>query len=140
MKSAGQSRENTPPPVGAGGGARRRRDGRGKKAPLADQGWCSAQRIRIWMVAGGNHTIIHAVMAVSRKAMTEGIRTPMFPSTYNKCSCTIPQSRACVRRASQLPLHKGAFGCSRTPSGGSRRGCAWGDQPMGLGEESIGET
>ena len=27
---------------------------------------------------------------------------------------TIPQSRACVRRASQLPLHKGAFGCSRT--------------------------
>ena len=27
MKSAGQSRENTPPPVGAGGGARRRRDG-----------------------------------------------------------------------------------------------------------------
>ena len=44
----------------------------------------------------------------------EGIRTPMFPSTYNKCSCTIPQSRACVRRASQLPLHKGAVGCSRT--------------------------
>ena len=53
-------------------------------------------------------------MAVSRKAMTEGIRTPMFPSTYNKCSCTIPQSRACVRRASQLPLHKGAVGCSHT--------------------------
>ena len=45
------------------------------KAPLADQGWCSAQRIRILMIAGGNHTIIHAVMAVPRKAMTEGIRT-----------------------------------------------------------------
>ena len=52
-------------------------------------------------------------MAVSRKAMTEGIRTPMFPSTYNKCSCTIPQSRACVRRASQLPLHKGAWVLTR---------------------------
>ena len=51
---------------------------RSPKAPLADQGWCSAQRIRILMIAGGNHTIIHAVMAVSRKAMTEGIRTPII--------------------------------------------------------------
>ena len=31
-------RKHTPPPGGAGGGARRRRDGRGQKAPLADQG------------------------------------------------------------------------------------------------------
>ena len=30
------------------------------------------------MIAGGNHTIIHAVMVVSRKAMTEGIRTLIF--------------------------------------------------------------
>ena len=28
------------------------------KAPLADQGWCSAQRIKIIMTAGGSHTII----------------------------------------------------------------------------------
>ena len=72
-------------------------------------------------------------MAVSRKAMTEGIRTPMFPSTYNKCSCTIPQSRACVRRASQLPLHKGAFGCSRTPSGGEPEGVRLGRPTHGVG-------
>ena len=43
-------------------------------------------------------------------------------------------------KGKRLPLlTKGAFGCSRTPSGGSRRGCAWGDQPIGLGEEGIGE-
>ena len=53
-------------------------------------------------------------MAVSRKAMTEGIRTPLFPGTLSERSFTIPQSRACGGRASQLPLHKGAFGCSRT--------------------------
>ena len=33
---------------------------RSAKAPLADQGWCSAQRIKIEMIAGGNHTIICA--------------------------------------------------------------------------------
>ena len=49
-------------------------------------------------------------MAVSRKAMTEGIRTFLFPGTPCKRNFTIPQSRACVRRASQLPLHKGALG------------------------------
>ena len=32
----------------------------GAKAPLADQGWCSAQRIRILMIASGNHTLIYA--------------------------------------------------------------------------------
>jgi len=47
-------------------------------------------------------------MAVPRKAMTEGIRTPLFPGTLNRRTFTIPQSRACVRCASQLPLHKGA--------------------------------
>ena len=30
------------------------------KAPLADQGWCSAQRMKILMIAGGIHTIIRA--------------------------------------------------------------------------------
>jgi len=52
------------------------------------------------MIASGNHTIIHAVMAVSRKAMTEGIRTLSFPRTHNEQHFTIPQSRACGRRAS----------------------------------------
>ena len=45
-----------------------------KPSPL---GWCPAQRIRILMIAGGNHTIIHAVMAVSRKLETdEGLASP----------------------------------------------------------------
>ena len=48
------------------------------KAPLADQGWCSAQRIQILMTAGGSHTIVYAIMAVAHKAMTEGIRTYLF--------------------------------------------------------------
>ena len=33
---------------------------RSAKAPLADQGWCSAQRIKIEMIASDNHTIICA--------------------------------------------------------------------------------
>ena len=33
---------------------------RSAKAPLADQGWCSAQRIKIEMIASGSHTIICA--------------------------------------------------------------------------------
>ena len=49
-------------------------------------------------------------MAVSRKAMTEGIRTFLFPGTPCERNFTISQSLACVRRASQLPLHKGAGG------------------------------
>ena len=40
--------------------------------------WCSAQRIKIVMIASGNHTIIHAVSCVPRKHETEGIRTIMF--------------------------------------------------------------
>ena len=51
-------------------------------------------------------------MAVSRKAMTEGIRTPSTPGTLDRCSFTIPQSK--IRDFCQLPLHKGAVGCSRT--------------------------
>ena len=47
-------------------------------------------------------------MAVPRKAMTEGIRTLITPGTLNRHGFTIPQSRACGGRASQLPLHKGA--------------------------------
>ena len=51
-------------------------------------------------------------MAVSRKAMTEGIRTSLFPGTPCECNLTIPQSK--IKDFCQLPLHKGAVGCSRT--------------------------
>ena len=46
--------------------------------------------------------------AVSRKAMTEGIRTSIFPGIVNNRAFTIPQSQPSVRRLCQLPLHKGA--------------------------------
>ena len=51
-------------------------------------------------------------MAVSRKAMTEGIRTSLFPDTPCERNLTIPQSK--IKDFCQLPLHKGASGCSRT--------------------------
>ena len=51
-------------------------------------------------------------MAVPRKAMTEGIRTVVFPGILNNRTFTIPQSK--IKDFCQLPLHKGAFGCSRT--------------------------
>ena len=82
------------------------------KAPLADQGWCSAQRIKIEMIASGNHTLICA--APVRTLGLRGSELSSFRALSIKRSFTIPQSRACVRRASQLPLHKGAVGCSRT--------------------------
>ena len=60
-------------------------------------------------------------MAVSRKAMTEGIRTFLFPGTPCERNLTIPQSK--IRDFCQLPLHKGAVGCSRTSAffNGSRK-------------------
>ncbi len=51
-------------------------------------------------------------MAVPRKAMTEGIRTAVFPGILNSRNFTIPQSK--IKDFCQLPLHKGASGCSRT--------------------------
>ena len=47
-------------------------------------------------------------MAVSRKAMTEGIRTFIFPGIVNSRTFTIPQSK--IKDFCQLPLHKGAVG------------------------------
>ena len=41
-----------------------------------------------------------------------GIRTPLFPGTSCERNLTIPQSK--IRDFCQLPLHKGAVGCSRT--------------------------
>ena len=51
-------------------------------------------------------------MAVPRKAMTEGIRTSILPGIFNNRTFTIPQSK--IKDFCQLPLHKGAVGCSRT--------------------------
>ena len=48
----------------------------GAKAPLADQGWCSAQRIKIEMIASGNHTIICA--APVRTLGLRGSELPAF--------------------------------------------------------------
>ena len=81
---------------------------RSPKAPLADQGWCSAQRIKIEMIASGNHTTICA--APVRTLGLRGSELSSFRALSIKRGFTIPQSRACVRRASQLPLHKGAGG------------------------------
>ena len=47
-------------------------------------------------------------MAVPRKAMTEGIRTAVFPGILNSRNFTIPQSK--IKDFCQLPLHKGAVG------------------------------
>ena len=47
-------------------------------------------------------------MVVSRKAMTEGIRTIIFPGTPDSRIFTIPQSK--IKDFCQLPLHKGAVG------------------------------
>ena len=51
-------------------------------------------------------------MAVPRKAMTEGIRTFIFPGSLSSRAFAIPQSK--IKDFCQLPLHKGASGCSRT--------------------------
>ena len=54
-------------------------------------------------------------MAVSRKAMTEGIRTFLFPGIVNSRTFTIPQSK--IKDFCQLPLHKGAFGARQSRDG-----------------------
>ena len=79
-----------------------------EKAPLADQGWCSAQRLRMLMIASGNHTIIHAVMAVSRKAMTEGIRTSTFGGTLNKARLYNPSVSRLRETREPAPFTQGS--------------------------------
>ena len=54
-------------------------------------------------------------MAVSRKAMTEGIRTFIFPGIVNSRTFTIPQSK--IKDFCQLPCVKGAFGARRSRAG-----------------------
>ena len=100
------------------------------KAPLADQGWCSAQRIKILMIASGNHTIIHA--APVRTLGLRGSELPSFcvlsltqfdnPSVKNQrflpavhCGMTATGSHGnfdSLRGAP--PLTQGSLGCSRT--------------------------
>ena len=62
------------------------------KAPLADQGWCSAQRIKIEMIASGNHTIICA--APVRTLGLRGSELSSFRALSIKRGFTIPQSAA----------------------------------------------
>ena len=39
--------------------------------------WCSAQRIKISMIAGGNHTLIHAVTEEVNKHLSHRKRSPL---------------------------------------------------------------
>ena len=80
------------------------------EAPLADQGWCSAQRIRILMIASGNHTIIHAVSCVPRKHETEGIRTSIFPGILNSRTLCNPSVMALRETAMPAPFAQGSRG------------------------------
>ena len=51
-------------------------------------------------------------MAVSRKAMTEGIRTPTFLGTLNKAQFDNPSVKN--QRFLPAPFTQGSLGCSRT--------------------------
>ena len=51
-------------------------------------------------------------MAVSRKAMTEGIRTPAFLGTLNKARFDNPSVKN--QRFLTAPFTQGSRGCSRT--------------------------
>ena len=53
-------------------------------------------------------------MAVSRKAMTERIRTPAFLSTSNKARFYNPSVTAFRETAVPAPFTQGSRGCSRT--------------------------
>ena len=75
----------------------------GAKAPLADQGWCSAQRIRILMIASGNHTLIYAA-----PVRTLGLRGSELSRSDN------PSVMALRETAMTAPFTQGSQGCSRT--------------------------
>ena len=75
----------------------------GAKAPLADQGWCSAQRIKIEMIASGNHTIIRAA-----PVRTLGLRGSELSRSDN------PSVMALRETAMTAPFTQGSQGCSRT--------------------------
>ena len=53
-------------------------------------------------------------MAVSRKAMTEGIRTFLFPGTPGECKFDNPSVTAFRETAVTAPFTQGSRGCSRT--------------------------
>ena len=73
------------------------------KAPLADHGWCSAQRIKIEMIASGNHTIICAA-----PVRTLGLRGSELAHSDN------PSVMALCETAMTAPFTQGSRGCSRT--------------------------
>ena len=53
-------------------------------------------------------------MAVSRKAMTEGIRTFLFPGTFNKARFYNPSVSRLRETREPAPFTQGSRGCSRT--------------------------
>ena len=54
-------------------------------------------------------------MAVSRKAMTEGIRTFLFPSTLCERNLTIPQSLRASSLCTREPLFTYSIHYAKTP-------------------------
>ena len=83
-----------------------------RKAPLADQGWCSAQRIKIEMIASGNHTIICA--APVRTLGLRGSEPPTFLGTLNKAWFYNPSVSRLRETRETAPFTQGSRGCSRT--------------------------
>ena len=72
-------------------------------APLADQGWCSAQRIQILMTAGGSHTIVYAA-----PVRTLGLRGSELTYFDNPSVSRLRGMRE------PAPFAQGSRGCSRT--------------------------
>ena len=73
------------------------------KAPLADQGWCSAQRIQILMTAGGSPTIVYAA-----PVRTLGLRGSELTYFDNPSVSRLRGMRE------PAPFAQGSRGCSRT--------------------------
>ena len=61
-------------------------------------------------------------MAVSRKAMTEGIRTFLFPGTPCERNLTIPQSK--IRDFCQLPFYNPSVSCADSSLYTREPGCS----------------
>ena len=79
------------------------------KAPLADLGWCSAQRIRMLMIASGNHTIICAA-----PVRTLGLRGSELPSFCVPSLTQFDNPSVKNQRFLPAPFTQGSRGCSRT--------------------------
>ena len=83
------------------------------KAPLC-KGWCSAQRIKIIIVASGNDTLIHLLAKISDFCLEDcAVESCDFAGSKANTihfTASIPPSR---HSAAHLPLHKGGSGAVR---------------------------